>query len=64
MWAMSGQYLSMHLELKIKITLKCKPNGYLRYDIVEYIISPAHKWYLKLKLPVCKYWHRFGGVWG
>jgi hypothetical protein len=32
-WAMSGQYLSMHLELKIKTILKCKPNGYLRYNI-------------------------------
>jgi hypothetical protein len=33
-WAMSGQYLSMHLELKIKITLKCRPKGHLKYDIL------------------------------
>jgi hypothetical protein len=31
--AMGGQYLSMHAELKIKITLKCKLKGYLEYDI-------------------------------
>jgi hypothetical protein len=30
---MSGQYLSMHLEFKIKIPLKCKWKGYLKYDI-------------------------------
>jgi hypothetical protein len=32
-WAMSGQYLSMHLEFKIKIGLKYKWKGYSKYDI-------------------------------
>jgi hypothetical protein len=32
-WAMSERCPSMHLELKIKITLKCRPKGYLKYDI-------------------------------
>jgi hypothetical protein len=32
-WAISGQYLSMHLEFKIKIVLKCKWKKYSRYDI-------------------------------
>jgi hypothetical protein len=32
-WAMSGQYLSMHLEFKMKIALKCKWKEYSKYDI-------------------------------
>jgi hypothetical protein len=32
-WAMSGQYLSMHLEFKIKIALKCEWKGYAKYNI-------------------------------
>jgi hypothetical protein len=31
-WAISGQYLSTGI--KIKITLECRPNEYLRYDIL------------------------------
>jgi hypothetical protein len=31
-WAMSGQYLSMHLEFKIKIVLKCKLKEYPKYN--------------------------------
>jgi hypothetical protein len=30
---MDGRYLSMHLEFKIKIALKCKWKRYSKYDI-------------------------------
>jgi hypothetical protein len=29
-----GNEWAIHLELKIKITLKCRPDGYLRCDIL------------------------------
>jgi hypothetical protein len=38
-WAMSVQYLSMHLEFNIKIALKCKYFNPIEMQIKTYILE-------------------------
>jgi hypothetical protein len=53
-----GNYLSIHLKLKIKITLKCRPDGYLRYDILVSLKCKSKKYfggYLRIYNFTCPY---------